>query len=57
VGQRTVELAQHDADARVGVAGEQRRVQVELIVARHGDDRFRAADPGAFQRVAVCGAR
>jgi len=53
MGQRTVELTQHDADAGVGVAGEQCRMQIELIVARHGDDRFRGVNTSPFQRIAV----
>jgi len=32
LGKRPVELAQHDADARIGIAREQRGVQIELIV-------------------------
>ena len=48
-GQPPVELAQHDADAGIGVARPQRHLQVQLIVPRQGQQRNCVLDPGRFK--------
>ncbi len=49
---RAVELTQHDADARIGVARAQRRVKIELVVARQRQDRDGVLDPRRRQPAA-----
>ncbi len=52
-GESAVELAQHDADARIGVARPERRLQVELIVGRQRQDRHCFGDARRLQPVAA----
>jgi hypothetical protein len=52
-GESPVELPQNDANARIGVARQQRRVQVELVVGRQREDRDRPLDAGPSEPLAA----
>ncbi len=53
--ERAVELAQHKADTRVQVAGPQRDLKVQLVVARQGQHRYRPHRSSRFERFARLG--
>ena len=56
-GESPVELPQNDANARIGVTRQQRRVQVELVVGRQRKDRDRPLDAGSGEPLAAVRAR
>ena len=56
-GEGPVELPQHDANARIGVARQQSRVQIELVVGRQRKDRDRPLDAGPSEPLAAVRAR
>jgi hypothetical protein len=57
VRQGSVELAKNDADAWIGVARQQRGVQVQLIIRRESEDRDCVTYTGAVERFGAVGAR
>ena len=52
-GKCAIELPQHDADVRVGVARPQRRLEIELVVMRQGQDGHRLGNAGHFEASAA----
>jgi hypothetical protein len=51
-GESPVELPQNDANPRIGIARQQRRMQVKLVVGRHRKDRDRPLNAGPSEPLA-----